>query len=130
MTLDEQIDEVLAKIAALWTPGHDDSYRRNRYELHDQYVIELRALEAQRGEWCNYCVRCMDERDVADGRSWPRTMSVMVVCHHCGNKRCPHATDHRLDCTQSNEPGQPGSRYGGIPADHPQSRFTPLRPSN
>lgn len=26
-------------------------------------------------------------------------------------KRCPHATDHRNPCTESNEPGQLGSRY-------------------
>lgn len=36
----------------------------------------------------------------------------MFVCRHCGNKRCPHATDHRLSCTGSNEPGQEGSSYG------------------
>jgi hypothetical protein len=36
----------------------------------------------------------------------------MVTCAICGNKRCPHATDHRLACTNSNEPGQPGSNYG------------------
>jgi hypothetical protein len=36
----------------------------------------------------------------------------MVVCSTCGNKRCPKATDHRMDCTNSNEPGQPGSSYG------------------
>jgi hypothetical protein len=36
----------------------------------------------------------------------------MIVCTTCGNKRCPHATDHREDCTGSNEPGQPGSAYG------------------
>lgn len=35
--------------------------------------------------------------------------TVMVVCSICGNKRCPHASDHRLSCTGSNEPGQPGS---------------------
>lgn len=35
----------------------------------------------------------------------------MVVCDICGNKRCPHATDHALACTESNEPGQPGSDY-------------------
>ena len=35
----------------------------------------------------------------------------MIVCSKCGNKRCPHATDHNLACTNSNEPGQPGSRY-------------------
>lgn len=35
----------------------------------------------------------------------------MIVCGICGNKRCPHATDHNLDCTNSNEPGQKGSWY-------------------
>lgn len=33
------------------------------------------------------------------------------ACHLCGNKRCPHHTDHRLACTKSNEPGQPGSWF-------------------
>lgn len=36
----------------------------------------------------------------------------MICCEICGNKRCPHATDHRYSCTDSNEPGQPGSIYG------------------
>jgi hypothetical protein len=36
----------------------------------------------------------------------------MIVCPRCGNKRCPHASDHRNACTNSNEPGQPGSVYG------------------
>ena len=35
----------------------------------------------------------------------------MIVCSECGNKRCPHATDHKYKCTNSNEPGQPGSRF-------------------
>lgn len=35
----------------------------------------------------------------------------MVLCPTCGNKRCPHANDHRNECTGSNEPGQPGSAY-------------------
>jgi hypothetical protein len=35
----------------------------------------------------------------------------MVLCPICGNKRCPHANDHRNACTGSNEPGQPGSAY-------------------
>lgn len=36
----------------------------------------------------------------------------MVVCDDCGNKRCPHATDHALACTRSNDSGQPGSKFG------------------
>lgn len=35
----------------------------------------------------------------------------MIVCETCGNKRCPHATDHDLACTSSNEPGQKGSVF-------------------
>ena len=44
-------------------------------------------------------------------------ISTFIVCATCGNKRCPHATDHRLACTNSNDPGQLGSRYGVYP--HP-----------
>lgn len=36
---------------------------------------------------------------------------IRYACEICGNKRCPHHTDHRLDCTGSNKPGQPGSVY-------------------
>lgn len=36
----------------------------------------------------------------------------MRVCSECGNKRCPHASDHENDCTHSNKPGQVGSIYG------------------
>ena len=35
----------------------------------------------------------------------------MVLCAKCGNKRCPHATNHNLECTNSNAPGQVGSIY-------------------
>lgn len=30
----------------------------------------------------------------------------MVLCGVCGNKRCPHAEDHRYACTGSNATGQ------------------------
>jgi hypothetical protein len=40
----------------------------------------------------------------------------MILCSECGNKRCPKASDHRLDCTSSNDPGQPGSIYTTQPA--------------
>ncbi|EDT5747209.1 hypothetical protein BTD16_003500 [Salmonella enterica subsp. enterica serovar Cerro] len=47
----------------------------------------------------------------------PVTMSDMrfVVCPDCGNKRCPHANDHRNACTGSNDPGQIGSAYPAAP---------------
>jgi hypothetical protein len=40
----------------------------------------------------------------------------MILCSECGNKRCPKASDHRLDCTSSNDLGQPGSVYTTPPA--------------
>ena len=52
----------------------------------------------------NYdCHRCYHENDAL--------VNKMILCPQCGNKRCPKASDHRLDCTASNEPGQPGSVY-------------------
>ena len=55
------------------------------------------------------CRTCFRDRYKDDDR--PFIMSRMFLCQTCGNKRCPHATDHRLECTGSNEPGQPGSFY-------------------
>lgn len=49
------------------------------------------------------CRRCLSEAEIE--------ITWMVVCGKCGNKRCPHANDHRNKCTGSNEPGQPGSAY-------------------
>ena len=55
--------------------------------------------------WCYNCLKDMTE----DG--WPIPLTRMILCPDCGNKRCPKATDHNNACTNSNEPGQPGSRY-------------------
>lgn len=59
---------------------------------------------------CNY-----DETEPVTGL--PYVMTQMILCPSCGNKRCPHATDHRFACTGSNEPGQSGSRF----ADQPEA---------
>lgn len=61
------------------------------------------------------CRKCLRQRDakirVLDSIVVPIEMTMMVLCPTCGNKRCPHATDHDLACTNSNEPGQKGSAY-------------------
>jgi len=49
------------------------------------------------------CHKCFNEAKVP--------VVFMLVCPICGNKRCPHASDHTLACTGSNEPNQPGSVY-------------------
>lgn len=60
------------------------------------------------------CYRCGEERDDAYAGLLGWATIHMFVCPDCGNKRCPRATDHRHDCTASNEPGQPGSRFPAI----------------
>lgn len=49
------------------------------------------------------CWKCHEERG--------DQIMFMIVCALCGNKRCPHAADHDLACTNSNDVGQPGSAY-------------------
>ena len=56
--------------------------------------------------WCYSC-----NKDKKDEIGWPIVWSRMILCPKCGNKRCPHATYHGFECTNSNEPGQEGSRY-------------------
>lgn len=60
---------------------------------------------------CRQCRRDRDEHFMFGGAKLPIEMSMMIVCSICGNKRCPHAKDHRNECTGSNEKGQPGSAY-------------------
>lgn len=63
------------------------------------------------------CYECRKDEVVEyldkNNQQYPITypMTRMILCPTCGNKRCPHATDHNLQCTGSNGPGQPGSRY-------------------
>ncbi len=68
----------------------------------EKILAERDALNAP-DCWCHTCR--------------PVTISDMrfVVCPDCGNKRCPHANDHRNACTGSNEPGQEGSAYPAAP---------------
>lgn len=59
---------------------------------------------------CHKCIEARGERAPGD-RLFPLSSSRMIVCSKCGNKRCPHANDHRNECTNSNATGQPGSAY-------------------
>ena len=77
---------------------------------------EIRKLIEQRhpGEAtvrnCGNCHRCLaNVVENINGNAIPVVMLRMVLCVTCGNKRCPHATDCLLPCTNSNEPGQKGS---------------------
>lgn len=54
------------------------------------------------------CWNCHEELN-KDVPFFERPFVGIGGCHICGNKRCPHATDHRFKCTGSNEPGQIGT---------------------
>lgn len=74
-------------------------------------VIALTAHPGQPDCWCETC------------RPITLTDMRMVLCPTCGNKRCPHATNHRNACTGSNEPGQPGSSWEHVkPVGQPAPR--------
>lgn len=62
---------------------------------------------------CGVCHKCIEGKmvKVTETFSVPMSATRMVVCETCGNKRCPHATDCALACTNSNEPGQKGSHW-------------------
>lgn len=60
------------------------------------------------------CIDCLDRSGLTTvfmGIEMPISSTMMVLCQLCGNKRCPHAKNHELVCTNSNEPGQKGSAY-------------------
>jgi hypothetical protein len=63
---------------------------------------------------CRQCLRDRDEHVLMGSLKVPTEVTRMVVCAVCGNKRCPHATDHRHACTNSNDHGQPGSAYADV----------------
>lgn len=65
-------------------------------------------LERTLGRGCGDCYVCLHQPRLGFMNPTNRRM---VVCRKCGNKRCPRATDHRLDCTGKNDSGQRGSRY-------------------
>ena len=82
-------------------------------DLMDEAIKALESAGDRMSE-CN-CYRCLKESGATHEIAPNFHVSIadlrMVLCAICGNKRCPHATDHRLQCTDSNAPGQPGSNY-------------------
>ncbi len=88
----------------VWT---DDGNRSVALQLGDDDQLRLDIAPA--GCTCHHCIKELDLKG-QDG-IFPLSLTQMILCPTCGNKRCPHASNHRLACTDSNEPGQPGSIY-------------------
>ncbi|WP_431650346.1 hypothetical protein [Enterobacter hormaechei] len=82
----------------------------------------LQGADPDFREISNSSTKHFRENAETSTKCWCRTCrpvtfadSHFVVCPECGNKRCPHANDHRHACTGSNEPGQQGSAYPAAP---------------
>lgn len=98
----------IAELEALvenWMRGYQAAYRDATEATVKCFQLEAQQVAVPQDEcWCHSCR--------------PITLSDMrmILCPKCGNKRCPHANDHRNACTASNEPGQAGSAYTALQA--------------
>ena len=81
-----------------------------KYDLENVVKAVEDAIQQETGGcWCHAC-----NKDVLVDGWLPYNMSLMILCPVCGDKRCPHAYNHVIQCTNSNKPGQKGSVYGGL----------------
>lgn len=122
LSLDYEVVEVL-EIPGCDCCGHyfvtlGDGVRRAAFGMFGSVEIEgfepirLTASEFELSQrTCSHQEPCGCRRCVEASSEWTGLHLRMVLCEICGSKRCPHATDHRNECTGSNEPNQPGSDY-------------------
>ena len=80
------------------------------------FNIPLYTHPVKEQDGCGNCHACLV--GVAE-HGLPITFQRMILCPDCGNKRCPKASNHRHQCTESNEPNQHGSIY-----THPVKELT------
>jgi hypothetical protein len=82
-------------------------YRDAAIEAGKKAIAELESQEPVTRYCCHSCFKT----------SGGVMLDRMIVCPTCGNKRCPKASDHTLQCTNSNDLNQVGSIY-----THPPQR--------
>ena len=114
MTKDEALSLALEALTVLldeWTPA-----RQAQLKGMEAITAIKAALEAKDEPVACWCHKC-NENELVNGI--PFAMTRMILCPKCGNKRCPKASDHTLQCTNSNEPNQAGSVYTTPPQRKP-----------
>jgi hypothetical protein len=79
----------------------DNHLQKLEYEMSVD-IISILERQSNLKCWCQEC--CKKETGEYNATR-------VVVCPDCGNKRCPRATNHELECTNSNDVGQKGSMY-------------------
>lgn len=96
-----------------------DAIHRVRSDCKRLLTIEQILSTLPEEEDCKNCHVCLE----GQVRDW------MILCPTCRNKRCPKASNHILECTNSNEPGQEGSVYSELPTVHKPASVQ-LEPEN
>lgn len=94
-----------AKVAKDWERRHPGCTVTN--SPGGRHLLVLEGGAGVNPTTCG-CYTC--EQQVIEAVGGFRTMN---LCGTCGNKRCPRASHHDNECSGSNDPGQPGSRYEG-----------------
>jgi hypothetical protein len=82
-------------------PGYVRCYRCDRLYTREQIDAALehpQNASFRKKEPCR-CRACRIEANSPDVQP---VGGIMIVCPKCGNKRCPHADDHRNECTANN----------------------------
>ncbi len=108
----EQIEEArklgMQQERALWNLSEStqefESFDRTASHMAGEYV----AHPVKEQDGCGNCYACLVN---VTENGLPVTSQRMILCPDCGNKRCPKASNHRHQCTNSNEPNQRGSIY-------------------
>ena len=76
---------------------------------HAMRETQRLGQEIEQEPVAKYCCR------LCFNKSGSLLLDRMILCSECGNKRCPKATNHELQCTNSNAPNQAGSIYNTPP---------------
>jgi hypothetical protein len=76
---------------------------------HAMREVQQLGQEIEQEPVAKYCCR------LCFNKSGSLLLDRMILCFECGNKRCPKATNHELQCTNSNAPNQAGSIYNTPP---------------
>jgi len=89
----------------------DNAITAIKEALAEHAMREMQRLgqEIEQEPVAKYCCR------LCFNKSGSLLLDRMILCSECGNKRCPKATNHELQCTNSNAPNQAGSIYNTPP---------------
>jgi DNA-directed RNA polymerase subunit RPC12/RpoP len=106
----KQALEALKDVGVL-TDREWQAVHKNKANELRQAIAELESQKPATRYCCHSCFKT----------SGGVMLDRMIVCPTCGNKRCPKASDHTLQCTNSNDLNQVGSIY-----THPPQRTEPV----